>query len=83
MPEAQLKAFKEAVKADSQLQEKLKAAGDADAVAEIANSMGFEISGDEIRRAAEAQFGISESELESIAGGGTQFLCGTNCAVTY
>jgi predicted ribosomally synthesized peptide with nif11-like leader len=36
MSEEQLKAFLEAVKADAGLQEKLKAAGDADAVVAIA-----------------------------------------------
>ena len=44
MSEDQLQAFLEAVKADAGLQEKLKAAGDVDAVIAIANTEGFAIS---------------------------------------
>jgi bacteriocin propeptide, TIGR03798 family len=44
MSEEQLKAFLEAVKADAGLQEKLKAAGDADAVVAIAKAEGFALS---------------------------------------
>ncbi len=43
MSEEQLKAFLEAVKADAGLQEKLKAAADADAVVAIAKAAGFVI----------------------------------------
>ena len=66
MSEEQLKAFLEAVKADEGLQEKLKAAGDADAVVAIAKAAGFAISADELK----AQSEISEEELEGVAGGG-------------
>ena len=45
MSEEQLKGFEEAVKADAGLQEKLKAAGDADAVIAIAKAAGFAIAG--------------------------------------
>ena len=67
MSEEQLKAFLEAVKADASLQEKLKAAGDADAdaVVAIAKAAGFAISADDL----EAQSEISEEELEGVAGG--------------
>ena len=66
MSEEQLKAFLEKVKADTSLQEKLKAAADADAVAAIAKEAGFSISADDLKN---AQFEISEEELEGVAGG--------------
>ena len=46
MSEEQLKAFLEKVKADTSLQEKLKAAGDASAIAAVAAAAGFMISAD-------------------------------------
>ena len=68
MSEEQLKAFLEAVKADAALQEKLKAAGDADAdaVVTIAKAAGFIISAEELKS---AQTEVSEEELEGVAGG--------------
>ena len=68
MSEEQLKAFLEKVQGDSNLQEKLKASSDADAVVAIAKEVGFMISSDDITK---AQFGLSEEELESVAGGRT------------
>ena len=68
MSEEQLKAFLEAVKADATLQEKLKAAADADAVVAIGKAAGFAISADELKR---AQAEVSEEELEGVAGGGS------------
>ena len=68
MSDEQLKAFLEAVKADAGLQEKLKAAVDADAVVAIAKAAGFVISAAELKR---AQAEVSEEELEGVAGGGT------------
>ncbi|QBE69379.1 hypothetical protein SynWH8101_1797 [Synechococcus sp. WH 8101] len=65
MSEEQLKAFLAAVKADADLQEKLKAAGDADAVVAIAKAAGFVISADELKK---SQAEISEKELEGVAG---------------
>ena len=47
MSEEQLKAFLEKVKSDTSLQEKLKAAADADAVTAIAKEAGFSISADD------------------------------------
>ena len=44
MSEEQLKAFLEKVKADTSLQEKLKAAADSDVVLAIAKEAGFMIS---------------------------------------
>ena len=64
MSEEQLKAFIEKVKADTSLQEKLKAASDADAVVAIAKEAGFSISADDVRTS------ISDEELEGAAGGG-------------
>ena len=66
MSEEQLKAFLEAVKADASLQEKLKAANDADAVIALAKAAGFAISADDLKK---AQSEISEEELEGVAGG--------------
>ena len=66
MSEEQLKVFLEKVKADTSLQEKLKAAVDADAITAIAKEAGFMISAEEFKK---AQSEISEEELESIAGG--------------
>ncbi len=61
MSEEQLKAFIEKVKADTSLQEKLKAAGDADSVVAIAKEAGFMISADDLTK---AQSEVSEEELE-------------------
>ena len=66
MSEEQLKAFLEKVKADTSLQEKLKAAADANAVAAIAKEAGFSISADDLTK---AQSELSEEELEGVAGG--------------
>ena len=51
MSEEQLKAFLEKVKADTSLQEKLKAAAGADAVTAIAKEAGFSISADDLKKA--------------------------------
>ena len=67
MAEEQLKAFLEKVKADTSLQEKLKAAVDADAVTAIAKEAGFMISAEEFNK---AQSEISEEELEGLAAAG-------------
>ena len=63
MSEEQLKAFLEKVKADTSLQEKLKAASDADGVVAIAKEAGFSISAEDY--ASE----LSDEELEGAAGG--------------
>ena len=67
MSEEQLKAFLEKVKADTSLQEKLKAAPDSDAVVGIATQAGFTISADDLKK---SQSGIEDAELEAAAGGG-------------
>ena len=69
MSEEQLKSFLEAVKADAVLQEKLKAATDADAVVAIAKESGFVVSADEIKAAQSAPQELSDEELEGVAGG--------------
>ena len=66
MSEEQLKAFLDAVKADPGLEENLKEAGDADAVAAIAKAAGFVISADNLEK---TQAEVSEEELEGVAGG--------------
>ena len=68
MSEEQLKAFLEKVKADTSLQEKLKAAADANAVAAIAKEAGFSISADDLTTKAQSE--LSDEELEAVAGGG-------------
>ena len=73
MSQEQLKAFLEKVKADTSLQEKLKAAADSDAVLAIAKEAGFMISAEEFKK---AQSEISEEELEGVAGGCAGAPCG-------
>ena len=67
MSEEQLKAFLEKVQGDTSLQEKLKAAADANTVAAIAKEAGFIISADDLTK---AQSELSDEELEGVAGGG-------------
>ena len=66
MSEEQLKAFWEAIQADTALQQKLQGVTDPDAVVVIAKEAGFMISADELKN---AQAEISEEELEGVAGG--------------
>ena len=66
MPEEQLKAFLEKVKADTSLQAKLNAASDADAVVSLAKEEGFSVSIDDLTK---AQSELSDEELEGVAGG--------------
>ena len=65
MSEEQLKYFLEKVKGDTSLQEKLKAAADADAVLAIAKEAGYMLWADDLTNAQE----ISDFELEGAAGG--------------
>ena len=64
MPEEQLKAFLEAVKADTSLQEKLKSSDNADAVVVIAKESGFSVSTDDFSK---AQSALSDEELENLS----------------
>jgi predicted ribosomally synthesized peptide with nif11-like leader len=70
MSEEQLKAFLEKVKADTSLQEKLKAEG-ADVVA-IAKAAGFSITTEDLNSHRQ---GVSDDELEGAAGGSRGFNC--------
>ena len=65
MSEEHLKAFLEKVKGDTSLQEKLKAADNANAVAAIAKEAGFSISADDLIEKKE----LTEEELEAMSGG--------------
>ena len=81
MSEEQLKAFLEKVKADTSLQEKLKAASDADGVVAIAKEAGFSITADDLNIHRQ---NLSNAELEVLAGGQPQtvtYNCG-RCAYT-
>ena len=70
MSEEQLKAFLEKVKGDNSLQEKLKGAADADAVAEIAKDAGFRVSADELNKVqSEIPEELTEDQLEGVTGG--------------
>ena len=69
MSEEQLKAFLEKVKADTSLQEKLKAAADANAVAAIAKEAGFNVSADDLTKAQSELSELSDQELEGVAAG--------------
>ena len=62
MSEEQLKAFLEKVKADTSLQEKLKAAKSPEDVVGIAKEHGHEFTADKITE-------LSEEELEGMSGG--------------
>ena len=76
MSEEQLKAFLEKVKGDTNLQEKLKAAADSDAVLAIAKEAGFSISADDLKN---AQSEISDEELEGVAGGRNKWTLDKTC----
>ena len=78
MSKEQLKAFLEKVKGDTSLQEKLKAAADADAVAAIAENSGYKISTEDIEKFMTE---ISDKELEGVAGGIATVVIGTNLNV--
>ena len=65
MSEEQLKELLKKVKGDTNLQEKLKAAADADAVVAIAQESGVSISADDIQTGQE----ISDEALDGVAGG--------------
>ena len=65
MSEEQLIAFKKAVKGDTTIQDKLKAAADADAVVMIAKAAGFMISVNDLQKGQE----VSDEELDGVVGG--------------
>ena len=69
MSEEQLKAFLEKVKADTSLQEKLKAAASPEAALEIAKDGGFSITAEDIQSMQSEPVELSDEELEGAAGG--------------
>ena len=69
MSEEQLSAFLEQVKADTSLQEKLKAAASPEAVMEIAKEAGFSITAEDIQSTQSSTKELSDEELEGAAGG--------------
>ena len=83
MSEEQLKAFLEKVKADTNLQEKLKAAADADAVVSIAKEEGLHFSADDLEglhfSADDLKNAnqLSDEEVEGVAGGACSKYCAT------
>ena len=70
MSEEQLNAFLEKVKADTSLQDKLKAAAAPEAAIEIAKEAGFAISAEDIQSMQSSTTELSDEELENAAGGG-------------
>ena len=69
MSEEQLNAFLEKVKSDAELQEKLKASADANAVVAIAKEAGFSITAEDIQSMQSSTVELSDEELEIAAGG--------------
>ena len=69
MPEEQLKAFLEKVKANTELQEKLKAAASPEAAIDIAKEAGFSITAEDIQSMQSATVELSDEELEGASGG--------------
>ncbi len=66
MTQEQLTALIAIAKGNTSLQEKLKAAADADAVVAIAKAAGFVISADDLKK---SKAEVSDEELEGAAGG--------------
>ena len=69
MSEEQLKDFLEKVKADTELQEKPKAAASPEAAIEIAKAAGFSMTEEDIQSMQSATVELSDDELEQVAGG--------------
>ena len=70
MSEEQLKAFWEAIQADTALQQKLQGVTDPDAIVAIAKEAGFCISADELKK---VQSELTEEHLEKVSGGFTRW----------
>ena len=75
MSEEQLNAFLEKVKADTSLQEKLKAAASPEAAIEIAREAGFAITAEDIQSMQLESVELSDDELEGTAGGVDKSRC--------
>jgi predicted ribosomally synthesized peptide with nif11-like leader len=70
MSEEQLSALLAKLKEDEGLREKLKGAADLDAAVAIAQEAGFDVSkADWLKYQAKQTLGLSDEELEGVAGG--------------
>ena len=65
MSEEQFKAFLEKVKSDTELLEKLKAAGSNEAALQIAKEAGFSITAEDIQSVQSQSGEVSDEELDS------------------
>jgi predicted ribosomally synthesized peptide with nif11-like leader len=74
MSEEQLKAFWEAIQADTGLQQKLQGITEPDAISAIAKEAGFNISAEEIKK---AQLELTDEQLDGLAGG--EYVCWGTC----
>ena len=82
MSQENLNAFIAKVQSDSSLQEQLKNVNDANEAIAIAKSAGFKITaGDLIRSQARLAIGLSDEELEGVAGG-NNFMIGVGALFT-
>ena len=74
MSKEQIEKFLDQLNSNVELQEELKSAPTAAAVADIAKNLGFDVTtGDVLRSQATATTKLSGSELENISGGGLFF----------
>ena len=69
MSEDQLKAFWEAIQADTALQQKLQGITDPDALVVVAKEAGFTISVEDLPKAESAISALSEEDLKCVVGG--------------
>jgi len=70
MSEEQLTALLAKLKEDEGLREKLKGAADLDAAVAMAQEAGFDVSkADWLKHQAKQSMGLSDEELEGVAGG--------------
>jgi len=70
MSQEQIKSFLEKVKADTGLQEKIKAASNPEEISALAQEAGYSISIEDLQNTQVDE--LSNDELEAIAGGATQ-----------
>ena len=78
MSEEQLSAFLAAVKDDTELQKKLKGAGDLETAVAIAMEAGFAVSkADWLRFQAKQILELSDADLDAAAGGTVGWVIGT------
>ena len=82
MSEKQLSALLAKLKVDAGLQEKLKSAADLDAAVEIAKAAGFDVSKEDwFRIQAKQILRLTDTELESMAGGNKFQDTGNTCMI--